>query len=49
MERYQYKISGPMLDRIDLIVDVAPPDFDTLADKPAGEPSSAIKERVDIL
>ena len=47
VERYQYKISGPMLDRIDLIVDVAPPDFDTLADKPAGEPSSAIKERVD--
>ena len=47
VEKYQYKISGPMLDRIDLIVDVPPPDFDTLSDKPAGEPSSAIKERVD--
>ena len=47
VEKYQYKISGPMLDRIDLIVDVPPPDFDTLADKPDGEPSSAIKARVD--
>ncbi len=47
VEKYQYKISGPMLDRIDLIVDVPPPDFGTLSDKPAGEPSSAIKERVD--
>ena len=47
VEKYQYKISGPMLDRIDLIVDVPPPDFDTLSDKPDGEPSSAIKARVD--
>ncbi len=47
VEKYQYKISGPMLDRIDLIVDVPPPDFDTLSDKPDGEPSAVIKERVD--
>ncbi len=47
VEKYQYKISGPMLDRIDLIVDVTPPDFDTLSDKPDGEPSAVIKERVD--
>ena len=47
VEKYQYKISGPMLDRIDLVVDVPPPDFDTLADKPAGESSAAVKERVD--
>ena len=47
VEKYQYKISGPLLDRIDLIVDVPPPDFDTLSDKPAGEPSTAIKGRVD--
>ncbi len=47
VERYQAKISGPLLDRIDLTVDVPPPDFDTLADKPAGEPSAAIKARVD--
>ncbi len=47
VEKYQYKISGPLLDRIDLVVDVPPPDFDTLAEKPAGEPSAVIKERVD--
>lgn len=47
VEKYQYKISGPMLDRIDLIVDVPPPEFATLADKPDGEPSAAIKKRVD--
>lgn len=47
VEKYQYKISGPLLDRIDIIVDVPPPDFDTLSEKPDGEPSAAIKERVD--
>lgn len=47
VEKYQRKISGPLLDRIDIIVNVPPPDFDTLADKPAGESSAAIKERVD--
>jgi magnesium chelatase family protein len=47
VEKYQYKISGPLLDRIDLTVDVPPPDFSTLSDKPDGEPSSAIKARVD--
>ncbi len=47
VEKYQYKISGPLLDRIDLMVDVPPPDFDTLAEKPDGEPSAAIKARVD--
>lgn len=47
VEKYQYKISGPMLDRIDLVVDVPPPDFGTLSEKPDGEPSAVIKERVD--
>ncbi len=47
VEKYQYKISGPLLDRIDLIVDVPPPDFSTLADKPTGESSAEIKKRVD--
>ncbi len=47
VEKYQAKISGPLLDRIDLTVDVPPPDFETLADKPAGESSAEIKKRVD--
>ena len=45
--KYQAKVSGPLLDRIDLTVEVDTPDFDTLADKPDGEPSAAIKARVD--
>jgi len=47
VEKYQYKISGPMLDRIDLTVDVPPPEFSTLSEKPDGEPSAVIKKRVD--
>jgi len=47
VEKYQAKISGPLLDRIDLTVEVEAPDFETLADKPTGEPSAVIKERVD--
>ena len=47
MEKYQSKLSGPLLDRVDLTVEVDAPDFDTLSEKPAGEPSAAIKARVD--
>ena len=47
VERYQSKISGPMLDRIDLVVEVSPPDFGTLSERPDGEPSRIIKGRVD--
>jgi len=47
VEKYQAKLSGPLLDRIDLTVEVDAPDFETLADKPSGESSHAIKERVD--
>ena len=47
VEKYQHKISGPLLDRIDLIVDVPPPDFATLSDKPAGESSAEIRGRVN--
>ena len=47
VEKYQHKISGPLLDRIDLTVDVPPPEFSTLSEKPDGEPSAVIKKRVD--
>ena len=47
VEKYQGKISGPMLDRVDLVVDVSPPDFGTLSEKPDGEPSRTVKGRVD--
>ena len=47
MRRYQSRISGPMLDRIDLLVDVPALDFEELR-RPAGdaEPSSEIRRRV---
>ena len=45
--RYQKRISGPLLDRIDIHLDVPRVDYDKLADRRAGEPSSVIAARVD--
>ena len=44
--RYRNKISGPLLDRFDLLLEVPPVDPAALIDKPAGEPSAAIRARV---
>lgn len=43
---YQGKLSGPLLDRIDLTVDVPPVSASDLALPPPGEPSAAIAQRV---
>lgn len=40
------KISGPLLDRIDLHVEVNPVPFEDLADKNKGESSAEIRQRV---
>lgn len=45
-ERYAGKISGPLLDRIDLHVSVPRLKPDELAGAPTGEPSASIRERV---
>ncbi|NIM94185.1 MAG: YifB family Mg chelatase-like AAA ATPase [Anaerolineales bacterium] len=45
--RYQKRISGPLLDRIDIHVEVPRVDFDKLADDRLGEPSEDIRERVE--
>ena len=45
--RYHSKISGPLLDRIDLIIDVPPVEYQDLAQRTPGEPSSAIRARVN--
>ncbi|MBE6369564.1 MAG: ATP-binding protein [Lentisphaerae bacterium] len=45
-KRYQKKISGPLLDRIDLHVPVLNLTEDELLSAPAGEPSSQIRARV---
>lgn len=45
-EDYQSKLSGPLLDRIDLQVDVPPLSIDELSTKPAGESSAVVAARV---
>ena len=46
LKRYLGKISGPLLDRIDLHIEVAPVPFEKLSDKRPTESSSSIRERV---
>lgn len=46
-KRYQDKVSGPLLDRIDIHVEVAPVEYNELSDNNEGEKSSDIKKRVD--
>ncbi len=47
VSRYQKRISGPLLDRVDIFVDVPRVDYEKLASDSSGEPSSAIRERVE--
>jgi magnesium chelatase family protein len=46
VQKYLNKISGPLLDRIDLHVEVTPVSFNELSNKQSAEPSSSIRERV---
>lgn len=46
VQKYLNKISGPLLDRIDLHVEVTPVPFSALATQTGGEDSAAIRERV---
>lgn len=46
-KRYREKISGPILDRIDLHIAVAPVAYDELASRRKEETSAAIKQRVN--
>ena len=45
--RYQKRISGPLLDRIDIHVQVPRIEFEKLTDKRLGESSLTIRERVE--
>lgn len=45
--RYQKRISGPLMDRIDLHVDVPRVEFEKLTAVQRGEPSETIRERVE--
>jgi len=44
--RYQKRISGPMLDRIDIHIEVPRVDYEKLSDDRLGEPSAVIQQRV---
>jgi magnesium chelatase family protein len=44
--RYLNKISGPLLDRIDIHCEIQPVPFAQLSQMQPGEPSSVIRERV---
>ncbi|WP_133639663.1 YifB family Mg chelatase-like AAA ATPase [Sphingobacterium paludis] len=46
VQRYLSKISGPLLDRIDLHVEVTPVEFNELASSRISEPSTSIRARV---
>jgi len=47
IQNYRSRISGPLLDRIDIIVEVPAVDFEHLRRRKEAEPSAAIKARVD--
>lgn len=47
LRRYHSRISGPLLDRIDLMVEVPALEFEELKSRRPGESSAAIKQRVD--
>lgn len=47
IEKYRQRISGPLLDRIDLHVDVPAVNYKELRSEKTGESSEVIRERVD--
>ena len=46
VQRYLNRISGPLMDRIDIQVEIVPVPFEKISDSRPGESSSAIRERV---
>ncbi|MDI7259248.1 MAG: YifB family Mg chelatase-like AAA ATPase [Thermodesulfobacteriota bacterium] len=47
IQRYRSKISGPLMDRIDIHIEVPAVKYRDLASRDSGEPSREIKRRVD--
>ncbi|RMF09759.1 MAG: ATP-binding protein [Candidatus Neomarinimicrobiota bacterium] len=46
IQKYMSRISGPLLDRIDIHIDVPAVPFSQLSEKSPGEPSAVIRDRV---
>lgn len=48
VHRYLNRISGPLLDRIDIQIEIVPVPFEKMAEQKTGESSASIRERVII-
>jgi predicted ATPase with chaperone activity len=46
--KYQKRISGPLLDRIDIHIEVPRVDYEKLSNNWVGESSASIKKRVQV-
>jgi magnesium chelatase family protein len=46
VEKYINKISGPLMDRIDIQIEVTPVEYSQMTDSTPAEPSSAVRQRV---
>jgi magnesium chelatase family protein len=46
--RYRERLSGPLLDRVDMYIEAPSLEFDELRERPQCEPSSAIRARVNL-
>jgi magnesium chelatase family protein len=47
VKKYQQKISGPLMDRIDIHIEVPRVPFEKLSSQRTGEPSEAVRQRVE--
>ena len=47
MARYQKRISGPLLDRIDIFIEVPPVEYEKLVGEDSEETSSQVRQRVE--
>ena len=47
IQRYRSRISGPLLDRLDIHIEVPAVKYKELTDRSPGEPSAAIRDRVN--
>ncbi|MCL2125657.1 MAG: YifB family Mg chelatase-like AAA ATPase [Oscillospiraceae bacterium] len=47
IRRYHERLSGPLLDRVDLFIETPSLEYDTLRDKQRSEPSATIRARVN--
>jgi magnesium chelatase family protein len=46
VQKYLHRISGPLLDRIDIHIEVVPVKYEKLSNKVLSEPSLSVRERV---